>query len=164
MAPSSRKKSKPNSSELDAERALFLELHPDHDEPARLFDELCNVAGLEKVRKHNNELARVFRLSERTNRQQTRITFSWMRFTLGKLGAFSMLQEELKLTDGADEVHALISCAYFIRFPDQTSELSNQQMLAAIKASATPEEEILKDTETIEWSTAIRICRPMEAR
>ncbi|WAQ87009.1 hypothetical protein PtA15_7A738 [Puccinia triticina] len=164
MAPSSRKKSKPNSSELDAERALFLELHPNHDEPARLFDELYKVAGLEKVRKHNKELARIFRLSERTVKEQGKIAWTWEELTSGELGALPMLQKKLGLTVGADEVHTLISCAYFIRFPDQTSELSNQQMLAAIKASTTPEENILKDTETIEWSTAIRIGRPMEAR
>ncbi|OAV88118.1 hypothetical protein PTTG_29143 [Puccinia triticina 1-1 BBBD Race 1] len=155
MAPSSRKKSKPNSSELDAERALFLELHPDHDEPARLFDELYKVAGLEKVRKHNNELARIFRLSERTVKEQRKIAGNWEELTSGELGALPLLQKKLGLTVGADGVHTLISCAYFIRFPDQTSELSNQQMLAAIKTSTTPEEEILKDTETIEWSTAI---------
>jgi hypothetical protein len=80
------------------------------------------------------------------------------RVLVGKEGAFAMFQKRLKLTNGADQdkLAALIWCTHFVQFPlDNSSGFSNEEMLAAIKASTPPSKKILSKAEKIDWSAAI---------
>ncbi|KAA1083826.1 hypothetical protein PGT21_008176 [Puccinia graminis f. sp. tritici] len=101
-------------------------------------------------------------------------------------GTLASLQRTLNLTDEADQdkITTLIRCAHFVRFPsDNSSGLSNEEMLAAIEGSTPPAKKLLTEADKIEWSTAIvqegfraeykgspnpenhqRICRPMAAK
>ncbi|WAQ93042.1 hypothetical protein PtA15_18A98 [Puccinia triticina] len=149
----------PDSSKLDTERNRFLKLHSLHKDPAQLFRELKDVAGLDKVQQHNSRLESVFQFSELADLKRMRVGMRWINFIEGKVkGSLNDLTDALDLTEQADEdkIKELVRCAYFVRFPiHDASRLSRREMLDALEGPTTRAKKKPNMAENIQWSTEI---------
>ncbi|KNZ48986.1 uncharacterized protein VP01_5277g1 [Puccinia sorghi] len=160
MVKSQKKAAGANTDSLKNEHDRFEKLHHKFDNREELFNNLIDLAGLEKAQEYINNLYSVFeslKLHDNLEVARTLWNTPWKHFAQGKT-SLDVFKEHLNLNDKdhSETIHTLIRCAHFVRFPaSDHSNMTNEQILAKLDGSATLAGDPKHNDPEIKWSTEI---------